>query len=187
MVDWMTRLSEDGKSLTEAEKSKIVKAALMFTTPFLSSGEAETFLTPPENLLNMETLTVYSRIEKKVADAYSGAYGEDSKRWEREKYLEDIQRVLGKHYTGREFEELKSLILNPRDVTALTTMIASDNYGLRRIRNSYLPEITDVIGIDLETGKGKNLTQEFFEENQEDPVSKIENFMNRHEDPYQQD
>lgn len=177
MSNWIQRLNEDRSKLDESSKLELIRATLMYTNPFLTLEETETFLIPQENLSNPDVLISYSNIEKKVALAYSGGYDENSKKWEREKYLKVIRNALAKLYSPLELNELESLLIGPWDVSAFVIGIAGDHYGMRRIRNAYLPEITDLIQVDLETGKGQNLTRQLFEEGPEDSVSRIERVL----------
>src|SRR3989344_1779041 len=171
---WAKRLREDGPRLKQESKLNVVRASLVHTT-HLSKDEIDLFLSPKESLSNPENLMQYAIIERKVADIFSGGFPEN---WEnRINYLADLRMALVGFYTQPEIDELQAHIKTDRDVTCLTAWLAGDHYGFRRIRNAYLPEITDLISVDLKTGQGRDVTNELFVEDGEDAVSKIERIL----------
>ncbi len=177
MLKLVEKIIEDRSKLDEHSKLKLIRAVLMYTTPYLSLEEAETFLTTQENLSNPDALLTYVNIEKRIADAYSSVYDESSEKWEREKFIKEMRDILKGLHSPSELNELESLLIGPRDVSAFIMNIAGDHYGMRRIRNAYLPEITDLIQIDAETGVGRDLTKELFKEGSGDAVSRIETIL----------
>ena len=175
MGNWIMRIIQDREKLDENARLKILRATLMYTPPFLTGSEIETFLAPQDSLSNLDVLIAFSDIEKKVGDSYaSGGFDE---RWEREKYVQELKEVLSGIYSETELEELTGLLIRSGDVSALTINLVGGHYGMRRIRNSYLPRITDFIEVNQETGVSKDLTKDLFKEGPEDAVARIDRIL----------
>ncbi len=171
---WGSRLREDKEKLDDKSKLNIIIALLNHTT-LLEPQEVDIFLASKERLSNLEDITQYAIVEGKIAEVYSAAHPEN---WAgRTAYLESIRNSLDGFYTPSELNEIQTHILSTRDADALTTWLAGDHYGFRRIRNAYLPEITDLISIDTETGRSQDLTDSLFAEGLDDAVSRIDRIL----------
>ena len=171
---WGPRLREDKEKLDGRSKLNLIRALLIHTTP-LSQEEVDLFLAPKEVLSNPDRVMQYAILERKIAEIFGGTYSDS---WEkREAYLVDLRNSLRDTYTSSELDEIQVHVKHNRDANALTMWLAGDHYGLRRIRNAYLPEITDLIEIDTETGNSRDLTASLFVEGSEDAVSRIERIL----------
>ncbi len=166
---WHRRIERDKDKISEGARLNLLKA-LIKNISYLSDSESELFLAPKERLQSIEAVTAYSSIERKVAQSFS-ASGFDY--WKRDEFLSEIRESLLEIYSPEEIQSLFSQINHSGDATVLVSQFTKDHYGLRRIRNAYLPEITDFIEIDPETGIGTDRTKELFAEGPEDSVSRI--------------
>ena len=174
---WMSRFRRDKHRLDKNSKLKFVRTVLIHMAS-LSPEEADAFLVPKRALSNPEALRIYSEVEKKVSKAYSG---EITIKLDRQKFLADMRNSLCGFYSSSELDEIESIISSDAnvnvaaaDISVITMDLAGDHYGVRRIRNSYLPKIVDIIEIDPQTGASENLTERVFGEGPGDTVSKLE-------------
>jgi hypothetical protein len=171
---WGSRLREDAKRIDESTKKRLLKSFLVHTT-VLKPREVDLFLAPKEELSSSEAIMAYAIVERKIAEEFGGESPEDFTK--RDRYLEELKSHLSKFYTPPELDEIIPLILSVRDASTLTTWLAGDHYGFRRIRNAYLPEITDLVEINPETGKGRITTNDLFVEGPTDAVAQIEKLL----------
>ena|SRR3990172_10500376 len=172
--NWYLRIEEDKNRLSDASKYSLLKA-LIKNVARLNDNEAEAFLLPTDKLQNLEAITTYSVVERKIAKAFGGGTSPDD--WGRDSFLEEIKTPLQEIYSPEEIQSLFSQICYSGDATVLVSQFARDHYGMRRIRNAYLPEITDFIEIDPRTGIGVEKTKALFAEGPEDSVSRIERIL----------
>jgi hypothetical protein len=173
---WGSRLREDKTRLDKATKLNLIRGYLLYTTP-LEKEEVDLFLAPSDEISDPEALMQYSITEGKIAEIFSSEFEAD---WIRkQQYLDFFRDCLGRFYTPSELDEIVSHIHSARDANALTVWLAGDHYAWRRIRNAYLPEITELVSIDTETGQGEDLTGILFAEGPEDSVSRIERLLGR--------
>lgn len=171
---WSQRLRVEKGRLDARTKLEIIKSFLVNTSS-ITSEEADTFLAPNESLANPDAIMEYAIVEMKVAKEFSC---EIPANWEnKDAYLRELRENLKSIYTLDEIDEIESYIQCIRDANAITVWLAGDHYGFRRIRNAYLPEITDVIENDTETGVGRDVTGAVFKEGPKDAVSRIERLL----------
>jgi len=171
---WISRLREDGKKLDDFTKLRLIRE-LLIHRDHLEPEDADLFLAPEEELNNPEGIAKYATIERKIAKEYSK---EHTTIWnERELFLKGIRNCLRGFYTDSEIDEIATYMPGQQGAGCFTIFLAGDHYGFRRIRNTYLPEITDLISINTETGSSQDLTEHLFAEGPEDAVSRIERVL----------
>jgi len=96
--------------------------------------------------------------------------------WKKEDFLNQLKPLLKDLYSEKEVSELESLIISVTDATLLIFNLAQGYNGIRRIRNAYLPAITDLYQIDS-NGKVRDISHILSEFDGDDAVSKIEKIL----------
>jgi hypothetical protein len=173
---WMERMQEDRNKLNNRVKLEVIRAFLLHTTS-LTPEEVDVFTSPKEKLSDPDSLTGYAIVERKVARIFSGDYPE---KWEsKTEYLSAFREALKEFYTFGELDEIQTYIETDRDASAVTVWLASDSYAWRRVRNAYLPEITDFVETGSKDRPGRDLTASLFKEGAEDAVSRIERILGK--------
>ncbi len=171
--NWYLRVEKDKDRLSDESKFGLL-VALIRNIAHLNYNETLIFLAPESESPNIESVIAYSAAERKIARAFGSGSPND---WRRESFLEEVRPLLKAIYSSDEIEQLFSLVTTSGDATILVSQFARDHYGIRRIRNAYLPEITDLIEINPETGLGVDRTRALFAEGPEDSVSRIERVL----------
>ena len=141
---WLERFDRDAKRLDENRKLGLQTTYLKYSVP-LTEEEARFFLTANPNL-DTDTLVKFSLIERKVAEAYAIGIGEKGVKDRREQFLKDFREILGGFYTDRELDEITSHLDKEgrSDFIPILYLVGLNHCIVRRIRNAYLPEITDL-------------------------------------------
>lgn len=123
-----------------------------------------------------EVTPIYNRAEQKVGNSYDGSTPD---LWEKqsEMFNRQLRMFLSTVYSPSEINDLFSLIKQPVDCDLIVRdIIGSDDPLIRRIRNTYLPKITDVFSLNYKTGLITDETQKVFKD-PGDPVSNIERVL----------
>lgn len=171
---WFNRVQEDSRKLSDDKKYQLTKSLLIYTVP-LKPDEADIFLSTTPSARELDDAIRYSGIEKKIADAYSRSGENYPKR--RESFLRDFRSVLDGFYTQEELDEIMSYMVDERnDGFVVVQLVGANHPTFRKIRNAYLPAITDLIEIDIVSGRGRDVTRTLFD-GKEDAVSQIEKLV----------
>jgi hypothetical protein len=173
---WLDRFKEDEKRLEEDKKISLLKCLLVDTIP-LSGEEADFFIKESPKTGDMEKLRRYSNIESKVGRAYSSGFLEDPEL--KERFRDNFRKILTGFYTKEELEEIISY-MDYGEHLAVGKLVGFEHPIIRKIRNAYLPLITDLVEVSVnKNGKivgGRDLTPLLFD-GEGDAVDQIERIL----------
>lgn len=170
---WLERLSQDKQKLDENKKLELIKALLIDLVP-LKPDEADIFLNTELNAQKIDNILEYSEIEKKVGESIGGI--PENYKQEKKRFLKSFRNILSGFYTSRELDEIISYWGYCEELIVVGRLVGMEHYGIRRIRNAYLPVISDLIEIDPVSGEGRDMTYTLFD-GEGDAVSQIERLV----------
>lgn len=146
---WIQRMKEDSALLDESRRKGLLTSLLRDYVE-LTERETELFFMPsPLNSSHpTETQLGYLEAERKVANFFASEYEEEDSPL-RKAYLESFRDVLVGFYSEEELDEMFSFLYpDPRgDTLVLFWLVGRSHYICRRIRNAYLPLITDFLEV----------------------------------------
>ncbi len=173
---WAKRFREDCSKLEDNKKISLVKSFLQYSIP-LQKDEADFFMDENPDSKDMDKLVRYSGIEAKIETAFNSTFNSSSGLFNNpgaiENFWDDFRKILTGFYTKEELDEIASFAYND-DVGLIVMDLAGPDDYFRKIRNAYLPGMTDFIGIDLSGGGSVNYT---LFDGKEDAVSQIERIL----------
>lgn len=178
---WSNKLYEDSEKLGEEKKFELVKALLKDHVQ-LSEDEIEVFLSynatnnDPENILQESSLEHLSA-ERKVANyfaTYNWEENETDYQARRNQFLDSFTTILEGFYTEEELKEITNIIAPGDEFIATIRLVGHMHPTMRKVRNAYLPLITNV----LEVGSGgvSDTTHTLFD-GEKEPVDEIEDLL----------
>lgn len=172
---WSQRLRADGDIIDEGRKIEIFKALLRDYIG-LSEKETEIFIHTSSPLVVVETLgeddLIYLQAEKKVADFYGKGY-EKEQDPNRKLFLIAFRAALDGFYNKIELDEMFSFLDQRSDTLAVNWLTGNEHPINRRIRNAYLPLITDV----LEVRSDREVYEVDIFNNEKDPSDNMDEFL----------
>lgn len=183
---WRERFKNDSAKISDNQRAKLAELMLIKACG-LSGPESKAFLsdTPP-HAGNIDHSLSYSSAEKKVADFYGGMPEPEvgtPEHFELARRAKDFRSgfedLFRSFYNVQEMGEIFSF--GYRDGSPVSSRLSDASFItvylggpslLRKVRNAYLPTITDVLRED-ENEQLKDVSHEFFD-GPEDAVSQVE-------------
>lgn len=172
---WMERITQDSDSLGDDKKLELAKSYIS-TFSDISCDELDVFFStnPRESL---DSMMDYALVERKIAEFFGGeAVGGNDIDQKREEFISKLKTLLSDIYSPTELTELTSYMKCWMDDNLVfSRLVGRKNPIMRKIRNAYLPEISNLIVIDTRTGGSKDITHTLFDGDEEacDQIDRI--------------
>lgn len=175
---WIDRFTVDSQRLSEEQQVELHRAFLRIFCE-LTEDELAVFTDPNSSFgtKDLDNGMIFLAAERRVSDYFLGEYPDreseeyDSMQRSAEAYQYAFGEILTGIYTPEEIGEIILHIVDPWDWGTLRVLIAGvENWLGRRIRNAYLPSITDLVA------DGQDVGDEFFD-GPDDAVAQIDRLM----------
>ncbi len=171
---WIDRMRSDSARLTDEQKTQLT---VEFLRNFCHLSQEELDVFSRQEIASIEEMFAFAAVEGKVGQSYGGS-NEDEEVISRagENYEKSFREIMNEMYTEAELDEIVSYIGEPQEVGwATLKLFFTDGHWLAtRVRNAYLPLITDVIRIG--PNGGTDITDQFFD-GPDDAATQIDGLM----------
>ncbi|OGK29529.1 hypothetical protein A3B02_02280 [Candidatus Roizmanbacteria bacterium RIFCSPLOWO2_01_FULL_42_14] len=148
---WLERFLKDAKKLSHEQRLDLTVAYLVhfcsLTPDEVAFFSDESFFSSAHDI---DKTLIFARIEQKLAAYYGAGYPDPNTdeysflATAAAVYSQAFSTILAGIYSTAECAEIASLIINPWDWGEVRAILVGKDFFLaRRIRNAYLPEITD--------------------------------------------
>ena len=176
---WYSKLEATSFFLSDTKKVALTKAALIRVVG-ISPEDADFFLSydlySPNK--NPDELLRYSVVERVVGTHYACGteMSEEESQQRTANFIADFGTIMDDAFSPKEIRGFTELMGSGDEMFVLIKLVGPRHHAVRRIRNAYLPMITDFTAVDIATGQGRNITHTLFNGSM-DPVETIDRIV----------